>query len=299
MSNKKILGDNALSGFDNIFKSTTKKAEGENIVHIPLDELHPPDIHPFHVIDDAAMTRLVNNIKQYGVREPGIARPRPNGGYELLCGNRRKFACERAEIPTLPVIVRELDDDSAILAMIDSNLEQREKLLPSEKAHAYRMKMETLNHSGVKAEMHSVDILVAQTGESKNQIFRLIRLTELVVALLDKVDTKQIAFNPAVELSYLSQSEQTAVAAAMEKYDVKPSLSQAVQLKKLKQSGELTAEMIDTILAEKKSQKDESDRASKYKGYFPKGYSLMQMDEIITGLLCDWQIRTFAGVVPS
>jgi ParB family chromosome partitioning protein len=188
------------------------------------------------------------------------------------------------------VIIRELDDDAAILAMIDSNLEQREKLLLSEKAHAYRMKMEALNHSGIKAEMHSVEILVQQTGESKNQIFRLIRLTELVVALLDKVDAKQIAFNPAVELSYLSQAEQTTVAAAMEKYDVKPSLSQAQNLKKLKQSGELTAEIIDEILSEAKTPpKGEQKEILRFSKYFPSDYSWNQMEEIIVKLLTNWK----------
>jgi len=187
-------------------------AHGERIIEISLEELHPPEFHPFHVNDDEAMERLTLNIKQYGVREPGLVRPRTDGGYELLAGNRRKRACELAELPTMPVIIREMTDSDATIAMVDSNLEQREKLLYSEKAWAYKVKMEALNHNGVKAEMHSVEVLVAQTGESKNQIFRLIRLTELVCTLLDKVDTKQLAFNPAVELSYLSQAEQTAVA---------------------------------------------------------------------------------------
>jgi ParB family chromosome partitioning protein len=186
----------------------------------------------------------------------------------------------------MPVIVRELDDDEAILAMIDSNLEQREKILPSEKAQAYQMKMEALNHNGVKDGMHSVDVLIEQTGESKNQIFRLIRLTELIITLLDKVDTKQLAFNPAVELSYLSQIEQTTVASAMDKYEMKPSLSQAVRLKKLKQSNELTIDMIDQILAEeKKPSKSEPSGAMRFRKYFPPDYSQKQIEAEIIKLL--------------
>jgi len=223
-------GNLALAGFDDIFRSSITPINGESIVDLPIIELHPPEFHPFHVFDDPSMFRLVKNIEKNGVREPGLARPRGAGGYELLCGNRRKRACELATIPTMPVIIRDLDDTSAALAMVDSNLEQREKLLYSEKAWAYRIKMEALNHNGVKGDMLSVEVLVEQTGESKNQIFRLVRLTELVVALLDKVDARQLAFIPAVELSYLSQIEQTAVASAMDEYEVKPSHSQAVRL---------------------------------------------------------------------
>jgi ParB family chromosome partitioning protein len=284
-----MLENLSLTKACDIFKSTTSNINSESIVEIPLSELHPPEFHPFQVNNDEAMTRLSENIKRYGVREPGLARPRAEGGYELLCGNRRKRACEIAGITTMPVIVRELDDDSAIIAMVDSNLEQREKILPSEKAWAYRVKMEALNHNGVKSEMHSVDVLVEQTGESKNQIFRLIRLTELVNALLDKVDTKQLAFNPAVELSYLSQAEQTAVACAMEKYAVKPSLSQSQRLKKLKQSGELTVEMIDAILAESKKPTPESKGTHPYRSYFPLNYTARQMDEVISKLLSKWK----------
>jgi ParB family chromosome partitioning protein len=236
------------------------------------------------------MTRLCENIKRYGVREPGLARPREDGGYELLCGNRRKRACELAGIAVMPVIVRELDDDSAAIAMVDSNLEQREKLLFSEKAWAYRVKMEALNHNGIKDGMHSVQVIAEQTGESKNQIFRLIRLTELILALLDKVDARQLAFNPAVELSYLSQKEQTAVASAMEKYEVKPSLSQAVRLKKMKQSGELTAPAIDSILAEaKKPAKGEPTGSVRFRKYFPPEYSPKQIEAVIVRLLRDWR----------
>ena len=275
---------------------------GERVVEIPLEELHPPEFHPFNVFDDEAMERLAQNVKQYGVREPGLARPRTEGGYELLAGNRRKRACEIAEIPTLPVIIREMSDDDANIAMVDSNLEQRETLLFSEKAWAYKVKMEALNHSGKKGDKHSHEIITEQTGESKTQIFRLIRLTELVVGLLDMVDTKKLAFLPAVELSYLSQVEQTAVITAMESHGVKPSLSQAVRMKKFKQAGELTVEMIDEILSEiKKPVADDETEADadidmdkeigRFRHYFPKTYTAQQIDEIINNLLMEWQTR--------
>jgi len=283
-------GNLALAGFDDIFKSSITPINGETIVDMPIIELHPPEFHPFHVFDDPSMFRLVKNIEQNGVREPGLARPREAGGYELLCGNRRKRACELATIPTMPVIIRDLDDISAALAMVDSNLEQREKLLYSEKAWAYRIKMEALNHNGVKGDMLSVEVLVEQTGESKNQIFRLVRLTELVIALLDKVDSRQLAFNPAVELSYLSQVEQTAVASAMDEHEVKPSLSQAVRLKKMKQDGLLTIDAISKMLAEtKKPPKGEPTISKRFQKYFPSGYSQRQMDAVIIELLTGWK----------
>jgi ParB family chromosome partitioning protein len=269
---------------------------GECVRELPLAELFPPDPHPFLVQDDDAMTRLAESVKQFGVREPGLARPRTDGagqsgaGYELLCGNRRRRACEIAGLTTMPVIVREMDDQTATVAMVDSNLQQREELLFSEKAWAYRIKMEALNHNGVKAEMHSVDILIEQTGESKNQVFRLIRLTELVDSLLDKTDTRQLAFNTAVELSYLSYYEQHIVADAMARYDVKPSLSQAVRFKKLKKDGKLTPEIIESILAEsKESPVAEPTMRLKYRKFFPPEYSPKQIEKTIIGLLRDWQ----------
>jgi ParB family chromosome partitioning protein len=285
-------GSLALASFENIFNTSAVPTGDEQITEIPLTELHPPENHPFQVNNDAAMQILVESVQQYGVREPGLARKRAGGGYELLCGNRRKMACEIAGIPTLPVIVRELDDDSAALAMVDSNLQQREKLLYSEKAWAYLIKMDALNHNGVKGEQHSFEIMVAQTGESKNQIFRLIRLTELITALIDMVDKKQLAFNPAVELSYLSVAEQNAVAEAMAKYEIKLSLSQAVRLKKLKKAGELAIEMIDGILSEaKKPPKGEPTGSARYRRFFPPDYSPKQIDEVITELLTDWKAR--------
>ena len=290
MPKSDVLGNLALAKPGDIFKSTVTKLDGETIVEIFLAELRAPEFHPFQVNRDEAMNRLAENIKRYSVREPGLVRPRADGGYELLCGNRRKMACEIAGIPVLPVIIRKLDDDSAVLSMIDSNLEQREKLLYSEKAWAYKMKMEALNHNGSKSDMHSVEVLVEQTGESKNTIFRLIRLTELVIALLDRVDVNKLAFTVAVELSYLSQIEQTAVSSAMDKYEIKPSLSQAVRLKKLKQSGELTIDVIDAILAEaKKPPKSEPKGAMRFRKYFPPDYSQKQMEAVIIELLTNWK----------
>lgn len=290
MPRKQTTGNLALAGYEDIFKGSVTTVGGESIAELPLSELYPPEFHPFGVNDDAAMERLVKSVKQYGVREPGLARPRKDGDYELLCGNRRKRACELAGIAAMPVIIRELDDDSAAIAMVDSNLEQREKLLFSEKAWAYRVKLEALNHSGIKGDMLSVEVLVEQTGESKNQIFRLVRLTELVPDLLDKVDAKQLAFNPAVELSHLLRQEQAAVVEAMAKYEVKPSLSQAVRLKKLKAKGTLTAEIIEKILAEeKKPPKSEQTGAARYRRFFPLDYSPKQIDAVIVKLLAEWR----------
>ena len=260
----------------------------ERIIHLSLTDLHPPDFHPFNVNDDDAMSRLAENIKQYGVREPGLARPRIEGGYELLAGNRRKRACEIAGIKTLPVIIRQMDDNSAAIAMVDSNLEQRENLLFSEKAWAYRTKMEALNHCGVKADKHSVDVLVEQTGESRNQIFRLVRLTELVPDLLDKVDAKQLAFNPAVELSYLTRPEQAMVVETIAKYEVKPSLSQAQQMKKASQDGGLTQHTIESILSKPKKPPNNLV-AQHFKGYFPENYTSEQMETVIVKLLTEWK----------
>jgi len=298
---KSILANNTLSNYDNIFKSTIKKSDNEVVVHIPIDELYPPEFHPFQVNDDEAMDKLVRNIKLHGVREPGLVRPRQDddgnhiGGYELLCGNRRKRACELAEIPTLPVIIRDLDNNSAAIAMVDSNLEQREKLLLSEKAWAYQVKLEALNHQGVKSNNPgelSVSILCEQTGESKNQIFRLVRLTKLIITLLDKVDTKQLAFNPATELSYLSLTEQVAVASAMEHYDIKPSHSQAKRLKIMSKAGELTIEKIDAMLSEiKKPLKGEPTGSTRFRKYFPPDYSQKQIEDVIILLLKEHQAK--------
>ena len=259
---------------------------GDSVQEIALTELHAPDCHPFQVNDDEAMSRLVESVKRFGVREPGLARIRADGGYELLCGNRRKRACRLAGLTSMPVIVRELDDDSAVIAMIDSNLQAREKILPSERAFAYKMKMEALNHNGVKADRHSCDVMAAQTGDSTAQIFRYIRLTELIEVLLDKVDAKQLSLTPAVELSHLSYDEQRVVAECMDRYDVKPSLSQAVRFKKLKQAGTLTAKTIDEILAEeKKPPKGEPRGSLRFRKFFPPDYSREQIEAAIMELL--------------
>ena len=217
-------------------------------------------------------------------------RPREGGGYELLCGNRRKRACELANVTSMPVIIRELDDSSAAIIMVQSNLEQRQKVLPSERAWAYRVMMEALNHNGIKGENHSYEIMVERTGVKKSQLFRIIRLTELIVTLLDKVDANQLAFNPAVELSYLSQKDQTAVAEAMAAHEVKPSLSQAIKLKKLKQDGKLTTEAIDAIFTEeKKPKKGEQLDSMRYRDFFPPDYSPKQIEAVIIKLLTEWK----------
>jgi ParB family chromosome partitioning protein len=290
--NVQTSGNLALAGYDDIFKPTIAAIpyiSGGQIIEMPLEELYPPEFNPFQVNDDAVMTRLVRSITKYGLWEPGLVRPRADGGYELISGNRRKRACEIVCKPTMPVIIREMDDDSAAIAMVDINLEQR-KLLHSEKAWAYRVKLEALDHNGVKGDMLSVEALAEQTGESKTQIFRIIRMTWLVLDLLDKVDTKQLAFNPAVELSYLSHKEQAAVASTMDLYSIKPSLSQAVRLKKMKQAGTLTTEKIDRMLSEdKKPPKNEPTGSMRFRKYFPPDYSQKQMEAIIIELLTKWK----------
>ena len=293
MSRNKINGNLALTGYNDIFKATTtvfKNTGVESVIDMPLNKLHPPEFHPFQVIDDESMSQLAISIRQYGVREPGIVRPRLDGGYELLSGNRRKHACEKVGVISMPVIIRDLDDDDAIILMCDSNLQQREKLLPSEKAWAYKIKMEALNHKGVKGDKLSSEIIAEQSGDSRSQIFRLIRLTELIVGLLDKVDSGKIAFNPAVELSYLSVQEQSDVVSVIESNDIKPSLSQAVKLKKLKQDGKLTKEKIRLILSEEKQKPVSLDKNSnKYSKFFPPTYSQEQIDEVIIELLTTWK----------
>lgn len=270
-------------------KSDTQQA-GERVALVPLDELYPPEFHPFQVKDDEAMKNLVENIKEYGVLIPGIVRQRAEGGYELVAGNRRKRACELAGLVSMPVLVRELDDATATIVMVDTNIEQREKLLHSERAWAYWVKMQALGHKGIKDEKQSVDVLAEQTGESRSQIFRLMRLTELIVELADKVDAKQLAFNPAVELSYLSKTEQKMVLSAMAKYGIKPSLSQALLLKKLKQSGKLSEEKIGNILSEKKKTAKADTGSGQYRKFFPPGYTAKQMDDVIVGLLQGWRV---------
>lgn len=296
MARKNTVGSISLTGFDDLFNVGTPDGS-ERVAEIPLSELFPPEFHPFNVVNDDAMQNLAESIRLYGVREPGLARKRAEGGYELISGNRRKMACEIAGLSALPVIVRELNDDEAAIAMVDANLQQREKLLLSEKAWAYRVKLEALDHNGVKGEQHSYQILIAQTGDSKNQIYRLIRLTELVPVLLDIVDSRKIAFNAAVELSYLSRSEQAVLVDCMSKYDCRPSLSQAVRLKKLKQADTLTDAIIDDVLSEKKaSPVAEPTMRLRYRKYFPPDYSPKQIETVIIGLLRDWKNTNYHTV---
>jgi ParB family chromosome partitioning protein len=290
MSKTGAAGSNPLAGFDSIFDSNSDR---NSVVMVQLSELRSPEFHPFHVSDDAAMDRLVKSVTLYGVREPGIVRPLCDGGFELIAGNRRKRACELAGLSAMPVIVREMDDDSAAIAMVDSNLEQREKLLPSEKAWAYRVKMEALNHRGSKSEdrgLPSVEVICEQTGESRNTVFRIVKLTDLVPDLLDMVDENRLAFNPGVELSYLSRVEQQQVFERMEKYQTKPTLAQSIALKKASQDGDLTAERIDSILSVAEQKKnDRRTAAKKFKDFFPESYSPEQMEAVIIDLLTEWR----------
>ena len=293
MQRKQVVGNLALTGFDDIFKPTISVVENNQdgkIVEIPLSELYSPEFHPFNVNDDDAMNRLAESVKQYGIREPGLVRPRADNGFELLCGNRRKRACELAGLEKMPVIICDLDDSNATIVMVESNLHQREKILPSERAWAYRVMMEALNHNGVKGDSHSYETMVERTGVKKSQLFRIIRLTELTVILLDKVDTNQLAFNPAVQLSYLSVPEQTAVAEAMAAYDIKPTLSQAKRLRELKKDGKLDPDMINAILSEEKQiPKSEQTCPPQYRKYFPPDYSTEQIEAVIVKLLEDWK----------
>ena len=289
-----------LPSFENLFTNTSAIApsSSEQVLEIPLSELHPPEFHPFQVNDDEEMDKLADSIKTYGVREPGIVRPRyhndgsPNG-YELLAGNRRKRACELSEIETLPVIIRNLDNDNATITMVDSNLHHREKILPSEKAWAYKVKLEALKHGGIKQDKHSHEILTEQTGESKNQIYRLIRLTELIDPLLNKVDKNELSFNPAVELSYLSVKDQTMVLDLLDMLQIKLSHGQALTLKKLSKTGSLTTDSIKETLFLKKikmgSLAPANDNILQFKNYFPSDYTQQQMSDIIHSLLSHWQ----------
>ena len=273
----------------------------ENIKQVRLSQLFPYKQHPFKVNDDAKMQETVESIKQYGVLSPAIARPMPDGGYELVSGHRRKRACELAGLETMPVIVRERDDDAAAILVVDSNL-QREGLLPSERAFAYKLKLDALRHQGERTDLTSrqvVDKLKAadrvgeDVGESARQVQRYIRLTELISPLLDMVDERKIAFNPAYELSFLKQDEQRLLLDAMDSEQATPSLSQAQRLKQFSQRGELTAEVMRAIMSEEK--KPEIDRITitgdRLRKYFPRSYTPKQMEETIIKLLQQWQKR--------
>ena len=295
-------GNLALKGLDDLFSTEENRQEEqrEQVQQIPIDELHPFTNHPFKVLDDEAMTRTVESIAQYGVLAPLIARPRPDGdGYEIISGHRRQYAAKLAGLETLPVIVRQMSDDAAVILMVDSNL-QREHILPSERAFAYKMKLEALKNQGARSDLTSsqigtklrADEKVAQdSGESRNQIQRFIRLTNLIPELLDMVDEKKIAFNPAVELSYLDESQQRAFLEAMNDTQNAPSLSQAQQLKKMAQQGEFSYEKaFDVMGQEKRSEKDTvTIKNETLRKYFPRSYTPKQMEEKIIQLLDAWQ----------
>ena len=293
-----------LASVDDLFSTEEGRQDAklEKIQEIPLSELHPFKNHPFKVKDDEAMMETADSIKQYGVLVPAIARPDPEGGYELVAGHRRHRASELAEKETMPVIVRDLDDDAATIIMVDSNL-QRESLLPSERAFAYKMKLDAMKHQGERVDLtcsqvgnklegkKSSEILAEQVGQSKNQVFRYIRLTELIPELLDMVDEKKIALNPAYELSFLKKEEQVDLLDAMDSEQATPSLSQAQRLKKYSQEGHLTLDMMRVIMGEEK--KSDLDRvtftADTLRKYFPKSYTPQRMQETIIKLLEQWQ----------
>ena len=296
-------GNLALKGLDDLFSTEENRQEEqrEQVQQIPIDELHPFTNHPFKVLDDEAMTRTVESIAQYGVLAPLIARPRPDGnGYEIISGHRRQYAAKLAGLETLPVIVRQMSDDAAVILMVDSNL-QREHILPSERALAYKMKLDAMrrtsgrpskeNVSQIGTQKRSDQIMAEELGESRNQIQRFIRLTNLVPELLDMVDEKKISFNPAVELSYLDESQQRDFLEAMEDTQNAPSLSQAQQLKKMAQQGEFSYEKaFDVMGQEKKSEKDTvTIKNETLRKYFPRSYTPKQMEEKIIQLLDAWQ----------
>ena len=295
-------GNLALKGLDDLFSTEENRQEEqrEQVQQIPIDELHPFTNHPFKVLDDEAMTRTVESIAQYGVLAPLIARPRPDGdGYEIISGHRRQYAAKLAGLDTLPVIVRQMSDDAAVILMVDSNL-QREHILPSERAFAYKMKLEAIKNQGARSDLTSdqvgqklwsVEQVASDAGESKTQIQRFIRLTNLIPELLDMVDEKKIAFNPAVELSYLDKSQQRDFLEAMNDTQNAPSLSQAQRLKKLAQEGHFSYDVAFAVMGEEK--KDELDKVviknDTLRKYFPRSYTPKQMEDTIIKLLEQWQ----------
>lgn len=291
----------SLSSYDDIFETdiSRNEAKQERVQEIPLSELHPFEGHPFKVVDDEEMQKTVESVRDFGVLTPAIARPDPDGGYEIISGHRRHRASELAGKDTMPVIVREMDDDAAIILMVDANL-QRETILPSERAFAYKMKMDALKHQGARTDLTSTqvgrkletaEVIAQEAGDSKNQVRRYIRLTELTPELLDMVDSGQIKFNPAVELSYLAKEEQKDFLEAMDYAQAAPSLSQAQRIKKLAQEGNCTLEAMCEIMNEMK--KDEMDKVtlktSVLRKYFPKSYTNKQMEDKIIQLLEQWQ----------
>ena len=294
----------ALKGLDDLFSTEENRQEEqrEQVQQIPIEELFPFKNHPFKVLDDESMQRTVESVEQYGVLSPLIARPRPEGGYEIISGHRRQHAAQLAGLETLPVIVRNMDDDAAVLLMVDSNL-QRENILPSERAFAYKMKLEALKNQGARSDLtcgqfgHKLigakarDIVADESGDNARNVQRFIRLTSLIPELLDMVDEKKIAFNPAVELSYLDESQQRDFLEAMNDTQNAPSLSQAQRLKRLAQEGHFSYDVAFAVMGEEK--KDELDKVviknDTLRKYFPRSYTPKQMEDTIIKLLEQWQ----------
>lgn len=300
----KERGNISLKPLDDIFSTEESRADEqrEKVTMVSLSELHPFRNHPFKVLDDEKMMDTAESIREHGVLVPAIVRPLESGGYELVSGHRRKHGCELAGLEEMPVIIRDLDDDQAVLVMVDSNI-QRESILPSERAFAYKMKMEALKHQGTRNDLTSPqlgtkysradDRIAEEAGTSRNQVQRFIRLTELIPELLNMVDEKKMAFNPAVELSYLKPDEQTMLLDVMDAEQATPSLSQAQRLKKFSQEGKLTWESMSAIMSEEK--KSEMDKVTftsdKLRKYFPKSYTPKDMEEKIIKILDDWHRR--------
>ena len=292
----------SLKGADDIFSTeeSRQKQQREQVQQIPIGELFPFKNHPFKVLDDESMQRTVESVEQYGVLSPLIARPRPEGGYEIISGHRRQHAAQLAGLDTLPVIVRQMDDDAAVLLMVDSNL-QREDILPSERAFAYKMKLEAIKNQGARSDLTSgqivqksklsIERVAEDAGEGYKTVQRFIRLTNLIPELLDMVDEKKIAFNPAVELSYLDESQQRDFLEAMQDTQNAPSLSQAQRLKKLAQEGHFSYDVAFAVMGEEK--KDELDKVviknDTLRKYFPRSYTPKQMEDTIIKLLDQWQ----------
>lgn len=291
----------SLNSYDDIFSTEESRQEEqrEQVQQIPIGELFPFKNHPFKVLDDDSMSDTVESVKQYGVLSPLIARPRPKGGYEIISGHRRQHAAELAGLETLPVIVRQMDDDAAIILMVDSNL-QREHILPSERAFAYKMKLDAMKNQGTRSDLTSTQVvsklrsnekLGAENNQSRETVRRFIRLTNLIPELLDMVDNKTVSFNPAVELSYLSPEQQQEVIRAMDDTQNFPSVSQAKRIKKLAQDGTFTTETIVAIMGEEK--KSELDTVTikndTLRKYFPRNYTPKQMEDTIIKLLEQWQ----------
>lgn len=292
-----------LTSVDELFSTAESRADEqrEKVLEIPLSEISDFPNHPFKVKADEAMLEMADSVKQYGVLVPGLVRPKPEGGYEMVAGHRRKKASELAGKETMPCIIRELDDDAATIIMVDSNL-QRESILPSEKAFAYKMKLGAMNRQGQRTDLtcsqvgnkldrkKSSEVLAEQMGESKNQIFRYIRLTELIPTILEMVDEKQIAFNPAVELSYLAEREQQDLYSTMQSEDCTPSLTQAQRMKKLSQEGRLSVDVIFSILTEEKPNQKEKFNIQRERidRFFPKSFTEKQKEDLIVQLLESW-----------